>query len=373
MTLHVVSGGSAPRAVLEIADQLAGALGWPPTRPARTLVGDRARLITSVTIVAGSDDIDAVVSSDPNTAVVLATPAGSSFARTGRRNDDDWAGTSDSAAWARQERTVLDASELLAGGSGGFDDQLLAAVGLQAADPVLPVYRDEYKIACFVPATALEDVRQAMFHAGAGWIGAYSECSWSTAGTGTFRPGEHANPTIGVRGARETVEELRVEVVCQTRLRDRVVRALVAAHPYEEPAYDCYPTRTPGRTGIGRRVSGSTTSAFVGALTGLLPTSAIEQSGSTRQGRGSIVAMTTGSATPLIEAVLDDREVGTLVCTSASASERALLVQRGIDLVCVDRATIHRTTGNTVADDLARVLDFPVSFAAALAFPGAGG
>ena len=97
------------------------------------------------------------------------------------------------------------------------------------------------KLVWFVPREALEATRDAVFAAGAGRIGRYERCSWYAAGTGTFFGGEGTDPSIGQAGREERVAELRVEtVVPQDNVR-AVIDALVAAHPYEEPAYDVYP------------------------------------------------------------------------------------------------------------------------------------
>ena len=96
------------------------------------------------------------------------------------------------------------------------------------------------KLVVFVPADALDTVRDALFAAGAGRIGNYERCSWYTEGTGTFFGGESADPTIGERGREERVPELRLETVYPADREDEVVRALREAHPYEEPAFDLY-------------------------------------------------------------------------------------------------------------------------------------
>jgi hypothetical protein len=102
-----------------------------------------------------------------------------------------------------------------------------------------------YKLVWFVPEGALEATRDAVFAAGAGQIGDYERCSWYAAGTGSFLGGEGTRPTVGEAGREERVPELRVEtVVPAARLRE-VVEALVAAHPYEEPAFDLYPLADP--------------------------------------------------------------------------------------------------------------------------------
>ena len=92
-----------------------------------------------------------------------------------------------------------------------------------------------------MPPSHLEATRDAVFAAGAGWIGDYSRCSWSTLGRGTFRGGEGASPAVGEAGSDETVTEYRVETVVPDDKLAAVLRALRRAHPYEEPAYDVYP------------------------------------------------------------------------------------------------------------------------------------
>jgi hypothetical protein len=98
-----------------------------------------------------------------------------------------------------------------------------------------------YKLVWFVPREALEATREAVFAAGAGRIGDYGRCSWYTAGTGTFLAGEGADPSVGRVGREERVSELRVETVVPVERARAVVDALIAAHPYEEVAFELYP------------------------------------------------------------------------------------------------------------------------------------
>ena len=97
-----------------------------------------------------------------------------------------------------------------------------------------------HKLVWFVPEEALDATRDAVFAAGAGRIGDYKRCSWYTAGTGTFLGGEGTEPTIGTAGQEERTPELRVETVVPGDRVEPVVAALLAAHPYEEVAYDLY-------------------------------------------------------------------------------------------------------------------------------------
>lgn len=95
------------------------------------------------------------------------------------------------------------------------------------------------KLYTYVPLENKDELAQALFDAGAGNIGEYSECSFQTKGKGTFKPSENANPTIGETGGpREEVEEVKLEVIIPFFLIDQVVHALKEAHPYEEVAYE---------------------------------------------------------------------------------------------------------------------------------------
>jgi hypothetical protein len=96
-------------------------------------------------------------------------------------------------------------------------------------------------------------VLDAVSAAGAGAVGDYERCAWRTTGEGTFRPLPGASPTVGTVGEIASVPESRLEVVLPRDRRDSVVRAMLAAHPYEEPAYDVLELATVlGTRGLGR-------------------------------------------------------------------------------------------------------------------------
>jgi hypothetical protein len=95
-----------------------------------------------------------------------------------------------------------------------------------------------YKLCFYVPESHLEDVKLAVFAAGAGRIGDYDCCCWQVSGEGQFRPLEGSQPFLGQQGSVEQVPEYRVEMVCDRPYIKAVVEALLAAHPYEEPAWD---------------------------------------------------------------------------------------------------------------------------------------
>jgi hypothetical protein len=94
-----------------------------------------------------------------------------------------------------------------------------------------------YTLCFYVPVSALEEVKAAVFAAGAGRIGKYDQCCWQVEGEGQFRPLAGSNPAIGQLDQLETLPEYRVEMVCDADCIVAVVAALKAAHPYEEPAW----------------------------------------------------------------------------------------------------------------------------------------
>ena len=97
------------------------------------------------------------------------------------------------------------------------------------------------KIVTFVPLSHAKKVRQAFAQAGAGHIGNYDYCSFSSLGTGRFRPMKGAKPFIGETNKIEEVKEERIEVICRMKILDTVLKAVRVAHPYEEPVIDVYP------------------------------------------------------------------------------------------------------------------------------------
>ena len=94
------------------------------------------------------------------------------------------------------------------------------------------------KLFTFVPAANAEELRNAIFSVGAGQLGNYSECSFNSAGTGTFKPGAGSNPFVGMQGERHHENEIRIEVVFPSNLQNSVIDAMRKAHPYEEVAFD---------------------------------------------------------------------------------------------------------------------------------------
>lgn len=123
---------------------------------------------------------------------------------------------------------------VIAGVNGMMADKL----GLINRRILAPKEATLKKLYTFVPVEQAEQVRAALFAAGGGHIGNYNECSFGVEGAGTFKAGEGTNPFVGQPGERHYEKELKVEVIFPAYLQTAMVRALLAAHPYEEVAYD---------------------------------------------------------------------------------------------------------------------------------------
>jgi dinuclear metal center YbgI/SA1388 family protein len=120
----------------------------------------------------------------------------------------------------------------------GVNGKMAKMMGLQNLSILLPKENTLKKLFTFVPVNKAEDVRNAIFSAGGGQIGNYSECSFNAEGTGTFKAGPGAEPYVGNIGKQHEEKELKIEVVIPASLEGAIVAAMKAAHPYEEVAYD---------------------------------------------------------------------------------------------------------------------------------------
>jgi dinuclear metal center YbgI/SA1388 family protein len=135
----------------------------------------------------------------------------------------------------------------------GLNDILAERLGLVNAQVLKAAHAEELvKLAVFVPQTHLEPVMTALFRF-SGVVGNYRDCSFRVNGTGTFTPQPGATPYIGTEGVLTEVAEARVEVLLRKADQTAAVKALLAAHPYEEPAFDLYPLNNRGvEQGLGR-------------------------------------------------------------------------------------------------------------------------
>jgi dinuclear metal center YbgI/SA1388 family protein len=163
--------------------------------------------------------------------------------------------------------------------AGGVSAALADAVGVHDARPLQAVPAAALdKLVVFVPHADAERLVDALADAGAGAVGDYDRCVFTSTGLGSFRPGPGATPAIGEVGRVEQVPETRVEMVVPRPRRDAVLGAMRAAHPYEEPAFDLLEMADlPGDSGhgrIGRLAEGVPLREFVDRVVAALPANA---------------------------------------------------------------------------------------------------
>lgn len=125
---------------------------------------------------------------------------------------------------------------------GGVNDLLADALGLVERRILEPTFSEKMmKLAVIIPETDAKKMRTVLAKAGAGKIGLYDHCSYTLNGTGRFRVLEGADPYVGEVGETEVTEEEKIEVVFPESMKNKVLKAMLNAHPYEEPAYDLWP------------------------------------------------------------------------------------------------------------------------------------
>ncbi|WP_335869340.1 Nif3-like dinuclear metal center hexameric protein [Bacillus sp. 2205SS5-2] len=137
---------------------------------------------------------------------------------------------------------------------GGVNDLLAEALLLENTNILVPSFEEDLsKLVVYVPEEAADEVRKALGESGAGHIGNYQNCSFSSSGTGRFLPLKESNPYIGSQGKAEEVTEVRIETIVEQSLEQKLIKTMLKAHPYEEPAYDVIKLKQKGRTlGLGR-------------------------------------------------------------------------------------------------------------------------
>ncbi|MEN6386998.1 MAG: Nif3-like dinuclear metal center hexameric protein [Phycisphaerales bacterium] len=251
--------------------------------------------------------------------------------------------------------TALDAVK------GGVNDGLAEIVGIKNAKPVgdfIECKQQNYKLAIFVPEDSLQKVADAVFRAGAGWVGNYSHCSFNSAGLGTFYPLKDANPTIGKRGKFENVQEIKFETIVPMNKINEVVKALKAAHPYEVPAFDVLSlNEVQDKIGLGRigllekpaqlssilqkikRITGSKAAGIVGEKKRLIKKAAV----------------CAGSCGKLIMNVIAEK--CDLYLTGEIKHHQALAAQEaGLTVVCLSHTVSERFILKKVAKELQKGL-----------------
>jgi dinuclear metal center YbgI/SA1388 family protein len=124
--------------------------------------------------------------------------------------------------------------------TGGVNTKICEKLGLVDCKILSPSENELLKIAVYVPESHAEKVRNAMFEAGAGSIGSYSNCSFCTKGKGTFKADNNANPFVGEKGKLHTEDEIRIEMIASKNNLPKIQIAILKNHPYEEVACDMY-------------------------------------------------------------------------------------------------------------------------------------
>ena len=133
----------------------------------------------------------------------------------------------------------------------GLNDYVANLLGIKKITPLQSSSEKIFKFAVYVPTQYADKVSRAIFEAGAGKIGRYTETSFGVTGKGTFKPMEGTNPFIGKIGERKEVQEIKIETVVAERDLESVVQTMKSVHPYEEPAYDVYELKIKPSHGIG--------------------------------------------------------------------------------------------------------------------------
>lgn len=141
----------------------------------------------------------------------------------------------------KHDITVYAAHTNLDVAPGGVNDMIAEQLGLIETKVVAPTYSESlYKLTVFTPVTHSAEMRLTLKNAGAGTMGDYGGCSFTTSGVGRFTPIDGATPFIGEVGNEETVNEEKIEVIIAQSLKNKALKIMLKTHPYEEPAYDVF-------------------------------------------------------------------------------------------------------------------------------------
>ncbi len=241
---------------------------------------------------------------------------------------------------------------------GGVNDVLAQKLALTGIRPLTKVYQEQlHKLVVFVPATHLDQVRKAITEAGAGHIGNYSHCTFQTQGTGTFLPLTDAQPFIGQQGTLELVDECRLETVFPAAVRSQIITAMLAAHPYEEVAYDEYLLLNKGKSyGLGRvgcLVTPMGIEPFIEHVKTALHVDAVKVAGSAAGQMIGTVAVCGGSGASLMqEAIAAGADI--LVTGDVKYHEAQQAAAEGLTIIDAGHFATEQPVVGFVADYLKR-------------------
>ncbi len=238
---------------------------------------------------------------------------------------------------------------------GGINDGLARRLGLVEVGPLRPSPpRPLFKVLVFTPEQDRDAVLNAAFASGAGQIGEYRECSFSTEGTGTFFGQEGTNPVVGQKGRRESVPEWRIEVICPSERLSATLEAIRSAHSYEEPAIDVVPLQStqtgPGIGRIGQLPDSQSLDDFAAKVAETLSSDVLQYAGDPDQSVQR-VAIACGGADDFLP---DAARAGADVFLTGEARFHRMLEAeaRGIGLVIAG----HHATERPAVEDLATLI-----------------
>lgn len=241
---------------------------------------------------------------------------------------------------------------------GGVNDGLAEMVGISNPAPIgefceAGVERF-YKLVVFIPPDSMDKVTAAAFKAGAGRLGNYSHCGFRSKGTGSFKPLQGSNPAVGERGRVEKVDEIRFECLVKESELEDVIDAVVEAHPYEQPAYDCFKEYLPAeKPGLGRMGRVGKPMKLSEILERIKKTTAAEAVGIIGDERKTVkkAAVCAGSCGDIINSVIkagcDLYVTGELKHHTALAAEQA-----GLTCICLTHTVSERFILKKIAKNL---------------------
>lgn len=135
----------------------------------------------------------------------------------------------------------------------GVNYRICNELGLKNQQILMPKSDNLLQMVVYVPTAFSENIKEALFEAGAGNIGFYDECSFTIKGDGTFRPIEGSNPFSGTQNVRENADEVMISVIFEKFKKNKILSAVKSAHPYEEVAYQIYALENDNQfVGLGR-------------------------------------------------------------------------------------------------------------------------
>ncbi len=242
---------------------------------------------------------------------------------------------------------------------GGTNDLLLDLFDPVSRRPLETAVQEDgdYKLVVFVPPTEVNELRRALSVVGAGEIGHYTECGFELAGRGSFRGDETTRPTVGRKQVLETVDEVRLEMVVPRKCVGEVIRALYAAHSYEEPAFDLYPLQhVAGRGRIGMGRVGELKKPQRGPALLRTMSKGVDLSIATSVGdlKRSFQSVTAGAGALGIRRF---RDPNSLVVTGEFKHHDALeLLRRGVTAICLGHYASERLVLDALRGRLARAL-----------------